>query len=555
MSKQNPKTNWMSGAKANAKATMAKAAATVAVRRKKGSEQLNIESVGESLVLNNPLPVPDGGSESVDTRDYSHDMPLLQNGAAPGSQHLPQSANTRNLPPGPPLNINNTSGHGMRKVEPNNQFRRMNGGDNTDDLHSTLGDEFARSKNQLTSAQKAAKFDDPDRKPVAGIVANSQDIHPTEDIFVDCSEVHRNDQNPGTRKAEEGMKQLLEPATSNPHQAVSSNEYTTLKGEKQALETQLAMLKQENDQLASKYATLSQEKQTLERKNTNLEANHKFSQGECARLRKDNESLGKEKQRLDNDIQARKEREDTLSRDYQDLLAQNLNLGRDRDHWVAQHTSLSDAYKHEKSRITSLEAALEAKQKELEQDKISNAGLLESHARIERENGELRNVNGQLRTTQEDIKRLKNQNKRLATQLSNYTFEGSVYSVDDYFQQEWKNLDAMIVNWSHHIFKDNSDSFLDSILKKSPKLSEAHVLRRVAADPVRYLTNSTRRTSFVQAFVWSILVEQVFTPPGGYGDSDLCGLYWSGSVRGELDTICGYLHPGKPSKLFLRRCY
>jgi hypothetical protein len=300
--------------------------------------------------------------------------------------------------------------------------------------------------------------------------------------------------------------------------------------------------------LGGTYTTLVQEKQALERKNTNLEAKEIFLQGECSRLRNENESLEQDKQRLENDIRIRREREETSSTNYQDLLTKNANLDRDRDHWMAQHTSLSDAHKQEKSRALTLEAALETKRKELEQNKLSNAGLVESHARTERRNTELesalRGVNGQLKTIQEESKRLKNQNKKLAAQLSGYTFEGSVYAADAYFQQEWRNLDASIVNWSHHIFRDNSESIFDSILKKPPKLPDGHVLRRVATDPVRYLTNSTRRTSFVQSFVWSILVEQVFTPPGGYGDSDLCGLHWSGPLRGELDAVCGYLHPG-----------
>jgi len=522
-----------------AKATVAKAAATVAVRRKKESDQLNTELVGESPAPNNALPALDAGSERTDTRDYK--MPLPRNNAAP--ERLAQSANTKNLPPTPQHNVNNTPSHGVRIADPNNQFRRINSGDNTDDLHSIEGNEGPRPKNQVVNAQEA-RFDPHDRKPVKDIIINSQAIRPVEELFVDCLDDYRDDHKTGTEEGEESVKGLLEPATLSLQNNVLEGEYATLKQEKEVLE--------------SKCATLGQEKKASERKITNLEANQIFFQGECSRLRSESESLGQDKQRLENDIQIRREREETSSVKYQELLMQNMNLDRDRDHWMAQHTSLSDAHKQEKSRATALEVALETRRKELEQNKLSNTRLMENQARTERRNVELenslRNVNGQLTTFQEESKKWKNQNKRLAAQLSGYTFEGSVYSADAYFQQEWRNLDAMIVNWSHHIFRDNSDSFIDAILKKPPKLPRGHILRRVATDPYRYLTNSTRRPAFTQGFVWSILVEQVFTPPGGYGDSDLCGLYWSGPLRGELDTICGYLHPGMTSQLSPMSC-
>jgi hypothetical protein len=544
MSKPDPKSNWV-------KATMAKAAATVAVRRKKGSDRLSTELVGESLAPNNCLPALNAEIERADTRDYK--MPLPRNDAAPGAERLAQSANTKNLTSTPQHNVNNTPSHSGRMADPSNQFRRMNNGDNTDDLHPPQGNEGPRSRNQVTNAQEAP-FDPHDQKPVKGIMVNSQEIHPFEEVFVDCSDDYRDNHKMGTEEGEESVKRLLEPATLNLQDNVLERELATLKQEKEVLENEYATLKQEKEVLESKCATLGQEKQSSERKITNLEAKQIFFQSECSRLRDESKSLGQDKQRLENDIQIRREREETSSAKFQELLTENINLAGDRDHWMAQNTSLSDTHKQEKSRATALEAALETKRKELEQNKK----LIENQAKTERRNTELENslriVNGQLTTSQEESKKWKNQNKTLAAQLSGYTFEGSVYSTDAYFQEQWRNLDAMIVNWSHHIFRHNSDSPLDAIIKKLPKLHESHVLRRVATDPHRYLTNSTRRPSFVQSFVWSILVEQVFIPPGGYGDSDLCGLYWSGPLRGELDTICAYLHPGMTSELSPMSC-
>jgi hypothetical protein len=154
-------------------------------------------------------------------------------------------------------------------------------------------------------------------------------------------------------------------------------------------------------------------------------------------------------------------------------------------------------------------------------------------------------LSGQLKAAQDENQRATKKNKQLSAQLAGYQFEGSVYTADSIFRQEWENLDSRIVNWSHHNFKGNSQTIFAIWPSKKPqKLKESHLFHRLAADPKRYLTSAERRPLFVQSFVWSILVDQVFTPPGGGGTSEFCGLYWSGPMREELDIISGYLYPG-----------
>jgi predicted nuclease with TOPRIM domain len=498
----------------------AKAVVTV-VKKITRSDQLN-NGLGATAGNSSPAPVAAGERGDAKETEKVYDMPMDGNDGATGSAlpaHHPNT-NISDLLQSPPA-PNNATSHGA--ADPNREPRRTNSGKNPDNSHSTRGNGAPRPRSQAVAGDEEHITLLYDSKPMTFVTSSAQEIESPQDPFLECSDDHGNNHLRDTEKEEE------EEEVARPHlAAISSPEYKALE---------------------RKYAILEQGRQALERRYTDLVASHKIIQDKFTHLTKENESLAQDKERLQSEIQPLKEQKELLSAKYQNLLTVNADLGDERETWKAQHTSLAESHEKEKLNITALRTELETTGGELEKIKILNAEIMKSKAETERRNNELDSsleaVRGELKTIQEDCKKLWKRNSKLTAQLSGYTFEGSVYAADAYFQQEWRNLDAKIMNWSYTNFGTNSQTFFGAILNRTPKLRESHVLRRVATDPNRYLTDLDRRPAFVQSLVWSVLVSRVFIPPGGWANSDYYGLCWSGPLRNELDIISGSLYPSK----------
>lgn len=229
-----------------------------------------------------------------------------------------------------------------------------------------------------------------------------------------------------------------------------------------------------------------------------------------------------------------KKKNNGLTKTNQRLMETNETLVMDSEMWKGRYEDLTIADFKNRRKYCGLEAAFQARSIEVE--KFDN--LQENYNGL----GEiLKAYDEQLKTLEENNMILNQQAIEASAELAKYLLEPTPLESDDHFRKEWRKLDGKILSWAQNNFKGK----LTSRSSERRAIHEEHHFRHVAKGHKKYIESEDRRPLFVQSFVWSILVDKVFTNFGRSERSDLCGLFWSESQRDNLDSLGAFLYAGE----------
>ncbi|KAF2113650.1 hypothetical protein BDV96DRAFT_578162 [Lophiotrema nucula] len=152
-----------------------------------------------------------------------------------------------------------------------------------------------------------------------------------------------------------------------------------------------------------------------------------------------------------------------------------------------------------------------------------------------------------LRKRQETFKAVNRELLQLKKELTNKV-------EDKWFIDRWTFLHSMIQNFSNKYFIGNIGGARNAFIKTltgsrdaKPATTYSRKLAALTGTSAQYIDSDTLRPLLIQAFIWNMLVTEVFYhEPASPEDGIVRGLYWAGAERNELAGLKGEFYPDQP---------
>lgn len=292
----------------------------------------------------------------------------------------------------------------------------------------------------------------------------------------------------------------------DPQHQVASNVQVPA-GDENGLQAQNDKLRGENGQLIRRLEYADRDYLKLEGENRLLDFNFVALKGEHSKLQEDIK---------------------TLEEGQTGIIRKNSDLKNGQAAMQAQFLEYKQAHSRSLTDAQNTQSTIASLQRELEQARLH-----------------VEEASTKIGSLQDDNARIKDQSRKIAAELAeleNHLTVNSGFADDEFFLTQWDNLQSMIVDWAQNNFRGEP---LSQNPERESLPRDRRYFRCLARDPKLYTDFDYERPYFVQSFIWSILVDNVFVHPGRDGRKELSGLLWADSKRDEFEGLASFLYPGK----------